>query len=337
MADKLLDRISKVLNQAENASTPEEAAAYMQRAQALASANAIDLAVARAHQADKEKRQQPEKRTVRIDDYAWRQSASTKWKCQLYLAVAHVNDLKCIIAGNNTVVWPYGFPGDLDVAEALYNSLVVQMVAAADEGLKKGLNKEKKRVYKRVRVPIPDEERDWGCQVDEEAWDSHRYYADSQEYHDGIARQFSQEYADKHYPLPPKFKLERVKDENGEWVIEESLRTLVDGRIWRQNFYQGFISRIESRLWAAKAEARKHYDEVHEDTSTETGIVLRSKALEVDEFYNEDLGDRKLGVHKEPVVGSSSWEGREAGRQAGAVASLGTEVAMEGSKAKALG
>jgi hypothetical protein len=332
----MLDRISKVLHQAENASTPEEAAAFMQKAQELASANAIDLAIARAHQADKSKRQTPEKRTIRIEERSWRLSPTTKWKCQLFLAIAAVNDLECLIASNNTVVWPFGFPGDQDVAEALYNSLVIQMVAAADDGLKRGLNKEKKRVYKRVREEIPNDERAWGEPVDEESWNTHRYYADSQSVHDEMVEQLGQEYADKHYPLPPKFRKVRVKDENGEWVIEESMRTAVDGRIWRQNFYDGFIARISGRLWAAKAEARKQYDDQHASSSDETGLVLRSKALEVSEAFKADVGDRKLGVHKEPEI-QWDWRGREAGQQAGAVASLGTEVTLGASNKKALG
>lgn len=336
MADKMLDRISKVLNQAENASTPEEAAAFMQKAQELATANAIDLAIARAHQADKEKRQAPEKRTIRIEARSWRISPATKWKCQLFLAIAAVNDLECLIAHDNTMVWPFGFPGDQDVAEALYNSLVVQMVAAADDGLKKGLNKEKKRVYKRVRVPIPDEDRAWGEPVDEEAYDTNRYYASSQDQYDRYVERWGKEDADRLNPLPPRFRLERVKDDEGNWVIEVQSRTVVDGRIWRQNFYDGFIARVTSRLWAAKNEARKAYDEAHAEDTSGTAVVLRDKAEEVSALLKADVGDRKLGAHKEPEI-QMDWRGREAGQQAGATARLGTEMEVETSKTKAIG
>ena len=45
----MLDTLSKLLNQAENAATPEEAEAFFAKAQELATLHAISLAEARAH------------------------------------------------------------------------------------------------------------------------------------------------------------------------------------------------------------------------------------------------------------------------------------------------
>ena len=42
------------------------------------------------------------------------------------------------VAGNSTFVVAYGFEPDIDTCEALYTSLVIQMVAASDAYLRSG-------------------------------------------------------------------------------------------------------------------------------------------------------------------------------------------------------
>lgn len=60
---------------------------------------------------------------------------------ELMLAITHANDLRCSIRGDNTGVTLYGFHGDIDVAKALYVSLVVQMVADADAYIRSGAHR----------------------------------------------------------------------------------------------------------------------------------------------------------------------------------------------------
>ena len=50
--------------------------------------------------------------------------------------IGHANDVRFTIAYNSTYVTAYGFPSDIDVTEALYNSLSVQMVDSAERYLK---------------------------------------------------------------------------------------------------------------------------------------------------------------------------------------------------------
>ena len=42
------------------------------------------------------------------------------------------NDVQCDITATSTVIYAYGFADDIDVCEALYSSLLVQMVRASD-------------------------------------------------------------------------------------------------------------------------------------------------------------------------------------------------------------
>lgn len=130
-----LDKISKVLAQAERASTPDEAATYFDKAQSLATRYSIDLAVARQHVARSEQRESPIHRTIAIGQ---QRQAGNRHFVQLFLAIAHVNDVKANIATNSTSVYPYGFPSDIDVVEALYSHLATHMAEAASTYLATG-------------------------------------------------------------------------------------------------------------------------------------------------------------------------------------------------------
>lgn len=333
MADRMLEKVAKLLNQAENAATPEEAEAFMAKVQVLASANAIDLAVARAHQADRTKRETPEKRTVQIRD-GWKERPLDKWLIELYLLIARVNDIQTLIGGGNYAVYPHGMPSDLDVTETLFTSLSVQMVQAADAAVKRGDHKEERRVYKQVREDIPNDERAWGEPVNPEAWSSNRYYAGSQESHDRQAERYGEDNAE---PLPPKTRLVPARDEWNAKIVEVRKVSAVDARVFRQSFYEGFIARLSSRLWEAKRKAETEAGVNRADASNETGIVLRSKALEVDEFMAVQIGDRKLGVHKGAESKDHTGLGHNSGRAAAAGASLGMSREMGASERAAIG
>jgi hypothetical protein len=148
MADRMLDKLAKILAQAENASTPEEAATYMKKAQSLATLSSLDLAVARQHTAKKEQREQPTHKTINIGQARKLNNARL---VNLFLAVAYANDVRSNIAMNSTYVIAFGMPSDIEVVEALYASLLYQMVESANAWLKTGeYKKETVRGKKKV-------------------------------------------------------------------------------------------------------------------------------------------------------------------------------------------
>ncbi|MEO7127208.1 MAG: DUF2786 domain-containing protein [Nakamurella sp.] len=135
MTDKTLTRIAALLRKAESTDNTFEADTYMEAAQRLATAASVDLAVARAHIADKERRTTPTQREIVIGEAGKR---GLRTYVELFVAIARANDITCDVARNSTRVFAYGFDTDLDTAHALYASLIVQMVRASDEFIKSG-------------------------------------------------------------------------------------------------------------------------------------------------------------------------------------------------------
>lgn len=145
----MLERIAKLLNQAENAGTEAEAAVFMDKAQRLARVHSIDLAKAR-HATKAKERTVPVQRTVHIGEAG---TKGLRTLVDLYIGIADANDLKLTIAGNATKVYVVGFAEDIDISEALFASLQVQQARAADGFRKDGSWREEK-----VWVNKP---RDW--------------------------------------------------------------------------------------------------------------------------------------------------------------------------------
>jgi hypothetical protein len=133
--DKMLARIAALLRQAEGTDNPHEAEAFMSTAQRLATARSIDLAVARAHAATRSKSEMPVQRTITIGTAGTR---GLRTYVQLFMVIAHANDVKCDVASNSTFVYAYGFAEDIDATHALYASLVVQMVGASNSYISSG-------------------------------------------------------------------------------------------------------------------------------------------------------------------------------------------------------
>ncbi len=133
--DKLLTRIAGLLRQAEGTDNEHEAEAFMAAAQRLATASSIDLALARAHDPAARAAAVPITRQIGIGEAGKR---GLKTYVQLFVQIARANDLTCDVASNSTFVIAYGFESDIDATEALYTSLVIQMVAASDAYLKSG-------------------------------------------------------------------------------------------------------------------------------------------------------------------------------------------------------
>lgn len=314
---KMLDRVSKVLNQAENASTPEEAATYMEAAQKLAAQNGIELAVARMHQAKKERAEEPEERRIQVNPYT--RKINRKHFMELAMYIAQANDVEYLIGGKEYVLHAVGFPSDLNVVEALFVHLSVQMASECDAALKAGANRSVQRVPKQTRVPVLEGERQWG------EWHemSQSYYNDSP----GWPRDARSD--------PPRYKLVPVRDDAGEIVYEERSIALSDGRAFRHEFYGAYTRRMSARLWEAKRQVQKDAG-VEAQGTNETSLAIRDKKAEVNKAHEEQRAKVKhLGVYEGSDEGRTSYDssgaGREHGRRAAESAPLGTarEVGRE--------
>ena len=230
-----LELIAALLRKAEGTDNEHEAEAFLTRAQTLATRHSIDLAIARAHTAKAEAREEPVEETVRLGKSGQHGLAQY---LELFCGIARVNDLKCLQAKNKTAVYPLGFPSDIEVTKALYASLLVQMVQAGDAYVKSG-------AYK-------------GQTFERQVTVNTSWYGPST-----------------------------------EWVTRP-----VDARVARRSFYDGFISRVTSRLAIAKSTAVDNAQEAdvapestvdNPQALTTTALALRDKADELDVFYNATL------------------------------------------------
>jgi len=131
-------RIGALLRKAEQASTPEEADAYLTKAQALATEYQVDLELARlAHSS----RTAPPVPTVKTISLGERGKRGLHTYVRLFSYIAGVNSVTIDIAHNSTYVVAYGFDTDIETTELLYNSLITQMVAASDAYIRSGAHK----------------------------------------------------------------------------------------------------------------------------------------------------------------------------------------------------
>ncbi|MGF6882049.1 hypothetical protein ABIA39_002648 [Nocardia sp. GAS34] len=153
--DKLLTRIGGLLRQAESTDNEHEAEAFLTAAQRLATRSSIDLAVARAHVTGRERRAVPVQRIIEIGAAGKR---GLRTYVQLFVAIAAANDVRCDVARSSTQVYAYGFDTDIAACEALYASLLVQMVRASDLYIKS-------KQYRSATVERVIVEKRWGRTV----------------------------------------------------------------------------------------------------------------------------------------------------------------------------
>lgn len=344
MSKNMVDKLAKILNQAERAEegSPEREA-FMERAMTLSQAYSIDLAVARSHTVKKERLEVPEKRDFKVGQFSGRGALQKNSHfVDLMIAICDANDIEVTISGSRTFVFGHGMPSDLDMAERFFALLSVQMVQEADAGLARGDNGEwVDDAIKMQRVEIPFEERAWGehdgtrgeyaqsyyyDEIDEEL---ETYGSDPQQYRARINNDGYTQWV-KSYP-PPRFKNVPVLDENGEPVRERKFISKVDGRVWRANFYQGFINRTRYRLREAKQAALREAGIDVQDTSDSRAVALRDKAKEVRDFFEEEAKFvlSTGGTYDGAQVNSYSHTGQMHGDQAGQRAVLGNEKDLD--------
>ena len=136
-SERLVDLVGKLLAQAEGTDNEHEAAAFVERAQQLATAHAVDLERARARQRDRSRRPEDPLEQDRLD-VGVRGRRGNRHRVLLYVAVARANDVLVNVAADSTYVLGFGHRADLDVVERLWTSLAVQMTASAQRRLDRG-------------------------------------------------------------------------------------------------------------------------------------------------------------------------------------------------------
>lgn len=132
----------------EHTDNPHERDAYMERAQQLATLNAIDLAKARTLTAARNPVATPVQRTITIGKSRQR---GLRTYVDLFLGIAAANDVRVDIETTATKVYAYGYPEDIDITETLYVSLLTQMVTACTAFLATGEYKNE-TVRRKVRA-----------------------------------------------------------------------------------------------------------------------------------------------------------------------------------------
>ena len=138
MSDRLVDRVGKLLAQAEGTDNEHEAAAFVERAQQLATEHAVDLELARARQRERQQRGTQEPLIQAQLQVGAKGRRGNRHRVLLYVVVAAVNDVMVNVAHDSTYVLGFGHRTDLDVVERLWSSLAVQMTTAAQRRMDRG-------------------------------------------------------------------------------------------------------------------------------------------------------------------------------------------------------
>ena len=136
--DRLVDRIGKLLAQAEGTDNEHEASAFVERAQQLATAHAVDLELARARQQDRRQRGAQEPLVQERIEVGARGKRGNRHRVLLYSVVARANDVLVNVAHDSTYVLGFGHRADLEVVERLWASLAVQMAGHAQRRMDRG-------------------------------------------------------------------------------------------------------------------------------------------------------------------------------------------------------
>lgn len=152
MSAKATAVIGKLLRKAETTHSTEEADALVAKAQELATRYSIDLARARHADAQAQLRELVEERTLSIGRPRQRHVGALR---RLYTVIAQLNDVEVLMRGGESAVFPIGMPSDLDTVEALYRSLVTQMIAAADRWIESGEHRDLTRLVRRGSSVVP--------------------------------------------------------------------------------------------------------------------------------------------------------------------------------------
>ncbi len=344
--EKMQARIGKLVRQAEGAAegSPEREA-FMERAMTLSQAHSIDMALARAKAYSKDKAEEPEQREYQVGTIGQgrNKAKANAHFVDLVLGLASAFDMKPLISHSNVYVWLMGYPSDHDMVAKMFSMLSVQMVEEADAALARGENKSKRYLPRQTREKIPHKERNWGGYDHK----TERWFIDRFAYEE-LCADYGVEHGDPlpdyawvpggRYGerevkphLPPASRMVDVKDSTGRVIMEEKVVSDTDARIWRANFYLGYVSRVGRRMRQARETALRDAG-VKVDESTEKGIALLNKKAEINDRYETEMLVRASKRGKGfggAEVSSHSHQAHAAGQSAAEKATYGDERVVD--------
>ncbi|HEX2616635.1 MAG TPA: DUF2786 domain-containing protein [Flavobacteriales bacterium] len=345
MAD-MLERIAKLLNQAENAGTAAEADVFMAKAQELATIHSIDLARAR-HATVAKERTIPVQRTIHIGE---RGSRGLRTLVDLYLGIASANDITCTIAHNATKVYAVGFAEDIDISEALFASLQVQMAKFAEE-FKRAATWKDEKVYVEGGYRGSGWDREWvPGQYKPQTWltarlnfqSAYAYRIQSRLLDAKRAEERVQREADDARAARPHLDDEGQLNESfKQWFFDNHGLDLGEDDSTAQEMAHGFSTLTVTTdgvmvhdggdEWLAEL-LGEYIDALASQASNDsTALVLVEKREAVAEAAAPML-KRARGSYRGGTSGASSSSGRAAGRAAADRASLGRATAIGGTR-----
>ena len=255
-----LAELARILAKAENNPNDAEAELAFERAAKLSARYGIDLAVARAHLAGKE-REQPVKEKVKVGDVTRRDNT---YMMELFTDIAQANDLRCTIQGDHLQpkegeergFWRYSKEIREDIEWSGYD--------LKDPAQKDEIRRE---------FGHPDE------------WVSKTQFKDSI-YCNLYGFPSDIEMTKKLYAVAVVMMTSQADKAIRAGVPKSEG---INAKAWRINFYVGFAHRLNQRLLTLKREAeREAMAEIEGTGERSTALVLADKKEEVDEFFKSE-------------------------------------------------
>ena len=333
-----LEKIGKLLVQAENTTNENEANAFLTAAQRLATLAGVDLNRARMSQEAKH-RTLPTQKQLRVGE---RGKKGLRTLQTLAAGIARANDLQVDFAHNGTYVNLYGYQEDIDITEALYTSLLVQMVTASEAFLSSG-EYAKETTYREGYYIWRDGD---GKRIS--ASDARYDYQADQEWVDGGYKPVSKLTARLDFQIAFAEKVDarlneakrevekelRKKDLTGT-VLTESGSLSDEFRVWFLETYGNEPADLKAYAdfviegWRKQEVERFHKALLGEVENTGTDIVLADKTKTVREHYAATSNAKgSWGGHR----GAGTAVASSAGRTAGSTAQLSGQGSLPGAR-----
>ena len=135
--DKVVDLVTKMLNQADGAGTQEERIAFLEGAERVASKHSLDLALMRKRQADANEERSSRPITGKLYDLTPLPSTTMRnLAVELGSAIGRAHGTECIIRGRSQFITFMGFPEDVHMVELMLSRVLPMMFEDADTYLR---------------------------------------------------------------------------------------------------------------------------------------------------------------------------------------------------------